>query len=101
MEQVSLSTVQGGFSLLLRYLTERHEHFGSLFTRHYQNRCQSTLNALVCEGVLFKGRWMERQWAGVRVLRILATGWLTSAITDGTQHWDDVLMRLLNVGRSS
>jgi hypothetical protein len=66
-------------------------------TRHDYLRISTTLDALVKENKLIKGKWKKKNWLGMNILEKLCRAWMRAGLEEGCRSWDIHLHRHLSI----
>ncbi|KAK9234527.1 hypothetical protein V1525DRAFT_412862 [Lipomyces kononenkoae] len=91
----SYKWLQGGLGHLVNSLVFYFEDF--TLSKHERLRLSATINQLFEEGRLSKDPLRQKHHIGALLVRKLALGLFTDALTNGTINWDLVLAKTLSI----
>jgi hypothetical protein len=91
----SLSTVRNYWHLTIALLTFRHRDLFTNYGKFDVARITAHLQILVKEKKIWKGRFYDRAWLGMSMLRRIADTWLKDGLKHGVSSWDRRLLKLL------
>ncbi|KIX03167.1 uncharacterized protein Z518_06718 [Rhinocladiella mackenziei CBS 650.93] len=92
-----LRTIQKFWYEAVRWLNFEYPNVKDNYGPREFERIKTYLEQQVKAGKLSKGYWREKQWAGFMIFQKLVSDYMRSALLNGCNTWDIVILRLLGV----